>query len=212
MTNQSDQSPVEFELAGAPFKAIQGRFEGRFHPIPKDLWLAIIGFHRQISIDHNAESVSYHHWHKASGEYHSLIPFQSSTKSGLRVSVDWTDKRNEKLLDEYAQRFGEDFFPACSIHTHVDIGAFESGVDASDESEQEGWHITLGKLISHEKYDLDFRMRLPRSKKLKQIVDTSRKFQLGPNHFFTDKGDWIETSPGTTDFHKFIERVELSWR
>lgn len=205
--------PVKFSIAGAQMEAEPGLFRGQFHPIPLGLWSAIVGFHRQVSINIKGESVTYHRWHAASGQYHTLIPFQKSRKHGLSVNVNWNDPRNKELLDRYATQFGEEFLPACTIHTHVDIAAFESGTDARDEEETPGWHITLGKLLSHGEYDIDFRMRLPKTKSLKQIVNVNKPYSLSwENLFIGGKGvrEWVYQTPGSTDFHTFLNRVDAS--
>ena len=205
--------PVKFKIAGAEMTINPDfKISGDFHKISFELWQAIIGFHRQISINLDAESVSYHKWNENLKEYITIIPWQTSSKHGLHVDVKWTDPRNQELLDEYGKRFGEEFFPACTIHTHVDTSAFESGTDAKDEEHNPGWHITLGKLISSkEAYDFDFRMRLPQTKKLKEIVDTGSKIKLVIQHLIPgdkEARDKYTGIPGTTDFHHLLNRVE----
>lgn len=203
--------PVDFAIAGTRFTAHpDGRIQGTFHPIPLDLWQAIIGFHRQCSINLNAESVSYHRWCADEGRYHSLIPWQTTSKHGLSVNVVWTDPRNAALLDAYGETYGTEFFPACTIHTHVDTHAFESGTDARDEKETAGWHITLGHLVSKPKYDLDFRMRLPALKKIKEMLNINNAVKLSWKHLFTDTPETehlIHHCHGTCDWHHLIERV-----
>jgi hypothetical protein len=205
--------PVPFKLAGCEMSITPDfKIKGDFHKLSFELWQAIIGFHRQVSINLDGESVSYHKWNENLQEYVTIIPWQTSHKHGLHVDVKWTDPRNQELLDEYGKRFGEEFFPACTIHTHVDASAFESGTDAKDEEHNPGWHITLGKLISaKDAYDFDFRMRLPQTKKLKEIVDTGSKVKLVMQHLIPgDKKerDTYSSTPGTTDWHHLLNRVE----
>lgn len=188
-----------------------GRIKGRFHAIPLSLWACIIGFHRKISIEHDAESVSYHRWCEKEKRYHSMIPYQGSDAGGLRIHFTWKDPRNVKLLDEYAKKYGEEFLPASTIHTHVDAGSFESGVDAGDEYHQPGWHITLGKLISYKEYDFDFRIRLPRLPRVKRVVDTEEAYEIDHKPLFAEGITLKElaTIPGTTDWHHLADRVEI---
>jgi len=204
--------PLRIQIAGAAMDVTPGRLAGTFHPIPLPLWQAIIGFHRQVSINHLAESVSYHHWHAGERRYHTIIPWQRSTGQGLSVSLDWTSKPNAELLDAYAALYKEDFFPACTIHTHVDTMAFESGTDARDEAENPGWHITLGKLVSAAKYDLDFRMRIPLQRKITALIDNSRGHKLKWENLFTSETTWadVHQSPGTLDWHHLLERVSIT--
>lgn len=209
-TQTEPKPPVTFMLAGAQMELSEEGITGAFHPIPAELWDAIIGFHRQVSINHDAESVSYHRWHAPTGEYHSLIPFQETKEHGLSIDFDWTSPENAALLDEYAEKWKEDFFPACSIHTHVDASAFESGTDAKDENEQPGWHITLGHLLSHDEYHFDFRMRLPKMKKVTDLVNTSCSYELSWKNLFLPSIDekLLYSTPGSAVWHKHLHRVK----
>jgi hypothetical protein len=210
----NQREPVTFKIAGAEMSIGHDlKINGEFHKISYELWQAIIGFHRQISIDLDGESVTYHKWNDNLKEYITIIPWQKTTKHGLHVDVNWLDPRNQELLDEFGKRFGEEFFPACTIHTHVDSSAFESGTDAKDEKDNPGWHITLGNLISAKKeYHFDFRMRLPQTKKLKEVADTGAKIKLAIQHVVSgtkeERNEMFVGNPGTTDWHHLIERVE----
>ena len=208
---QPETPEVEFMCAGAKFTAKNNTIKGSFHPIPFSLWQAIIGFHRRVALDYHGESVSYHRWSDKDKAYHTIIPFQKTRRNGLSVDVDWTTKENQELLDEYARLYGEDFLPACSIHTHVDVSAFESGTDANDEKTNPGWHITLGHLISSETYDFHFRMRLPRLRRIRDVVNVEQSVTLDWEHLFADTEEnrsMLEITPGTTDFHKFLNRIQ----
>ena len=201
--------PINVRVTGAMLTIYEGRVEGCLHAIPLPLWQAIIGFHRQASINWSAETVSYHRWSEKEQRYHTLIPFQNTTKHGLHIDLQWTDPRNAELLDAYGREHGEDFLPASSIHTHVNTGAFESGTDAADEAGMPGWHITLGHLITHSRYDFDFRMRLPTGKKIAALVNTARGHKLTWRNLFEPDADenLIHATPGTTDFHHLLTRI-----
>lgn len=207
----SDSPPVDFKIAGAEMTCDADGFHGRFHPIQDTLWQAIIGFHRQVSINLDGESVSYHKWNEQSQDYDTIIPWQKTASGGLSVNVNWNDPRNKQLLDDFARLRGYDFFPACTIHTHVDSSAFESGTDAADERDNPGWHITLGKLVTYNRYHFHFRARLPKLRRLKEVADTDRVYVLGYNHLFVPnkaREEFLHTTPGTTDWHQFLPRVE----
>lgn len=125
------------------------------------------------------------------------------------MSTDWKRKENVELLDEYARQFKREFFPACTIHTHVNVAAFESGTDAHDEEDNPGWHITLGHLLSYDTYDIAARMRVPRKKSLSAVMGTKHSLKLKESHLFSsDIVPLIDTIPGTTDWHQFIPRVK----
>lgn len=201
--------PVTCNVAGVQLTITKDRAQGSFHDIPVPLWNAIIGFHRAVSIAHAAESISYHKWNAATLAYDTIIPWQKTSGHGLSVAVDWKDEKNIALLDAYGKATGETFFPACTIHTHVDVAAFESGTDARDEEDMPGWHITLGNLVSHAEYDLDFRMRLPKIPKVTKRTNADCKYQLAWRHLFhSDVGRAVVfQSPGTTDFHDKLDRI-----
>ena len=185
---------------------------GWFHPLKLSLWSRIVTFHRTISLAHRAESVSYHRWNQKTKCYDTIIPFQISAKKGLSVDTNWEDERNKKLLDDYGQKWGRDFFPACTIHTHVDISAFESGTDAGDEKDWPGWHITLGHLISHPTYDIHCRIRLPRIPSLKEFTSINMAYEIEAKHLFpkdTPAKEIVKPSNENTAWSKYLDRVSL---
>lgn len=188
------------------------RISGWFHPIRLSLWSRIIGFHTAISKAHKAESVSYHRWNSKNSCYDTIIPYQVTESPGLSVSTDWQDPRNQKLLDEYGAKHGRDFFPACTIHTHVDASAFESGTDAHDEADWPGWHITLGHLLTHENYDLHCRIRLPKIPAVRELTAVNMAYPIEAKYLFPEgtPATAITQRPNYNDkWKEYISRVSL---
>ena len=205
-----DTKSIEFEMPHCgKFELTKETLFCTLTEIPLSLWEKIVGFHRMVSIDIQGESVSYHRWHDELKEWHSIIPWQKSRANGLNVKTDWKDKRNADLLDEYGRKYKQDFFPWCTVHTHVDTSAFESGTDAEDEKDVPGWHITLGNLLSGKEYDVHARIRIPKIKKLKEIANTECAYVFSDLKSFFNKEDneKARTIPGTRDWEKFTERV-----
>ena len=202
---------VKLNLAGAPFTIRENEISGSFHPISLSLWSAIIGFHRHIAITHRAESISLHRWHAGEGRYHSLIPHQKSAYGGLYVNYNPTEEENIRLFDEYGRKYREDFFEGvCTIHTHVDSNAFESGTDAGDETDKPGWHITLGRLLTSDQYHMDFRIRIPNVPGVRKYVPADRAYPVEWFNLFTT-GTSINSIfkiPGTKDWHHLADRVQ----
>ena len=183
---------------------------GWFHPIPLVTWARIIGFHRHISLTNNSESVSYHRFNPISGKYDTIIPYQISSKNGLHVNTPWDSSKNKTLLDRYAQRHKTEFFPANTIHTHVNASAFESGTDAGDEEDLPGWHITLGHLRSYLDYEIHCRFRLPKLPKVKKFTSVERSYVIPAKHLFEKniaEEEITRQSDSNTDWHNFIDRV-----
>ena len=209
---KSEPTPVELKLPHCGEILVnKDQILGWFNPIPLPLWDQIVGFHYGISQKHNAESVSYHRFNPNTGLYDTIIPFQKTAVAGLAVKADWTDERNVALLDDYARDHGQEFFPACTIHTHVDAAAFESGTDAGDEEDQPGWHITIGHLLSHKELDLDFRFRLPKIPGVKSLTSATISYDLDWEHLFHEdvKEDEV-TQPNhlNDDWEHLQERVD----
>lgn len=186
---------------------------GWFHPIPLKTWKAILGFHQAAARKFNGESITLHRWNPGKKDYDTIIPYQETVPQGLSVTVNWQDERNKEFLDEYARENGMEFFPACSIHTHVNIEAFESGTDAKDEEDWAGWHLTIGKMF-HKELDLFGRYRLPKIPKVKNVTDVEDCYVL-PWKFLFPKGadeTKIVDPVGSDDFLKFVERVETPFK
>ncbi len=132
---------------------------------PLDQWCAIATFHKLASALYDAETVSYHKWIPSLGKYIDVFPHQKSSFGGLSVSTDWQDARNKKILADFAEEYGVELFPCCTIHTHVNTSAFQSGTDMKDEEENPGWHITLGKM-NQNVIDVHARLVTPGVKRL----------------------------------------------
>lgn len=211
---QAKQETVMLTLPHCGQLQIDGvHIQGWFHPIELDLWKKIIGFHRWISKEYNSESVSYHRWNNRTNQYDTIIPWQVTNRGGLSVRTPWAHAVNKQLLDEYAAQNGEEFFPACTIHTHVNAAAFESGTDAGDEEDQPGWHLTIGHLCSHKQYDLAARFRLPKIKKVRSLTNVDRSYEIDPEHLFprgTKMDDVQEMADDDYSWHEFCNRVRLT--
>jgi len=207
--------PVHLDLIHCgQFSINDKEITGWFQPISLFLWREIVGFHKQFSLDFDAETVSYHRWNPSRKAYDTIIPYQTTTGGGLSVSTDWQDGRNVQLLNDYAKKWGCEFFPACTIHTHVAASAFESGVDAADEKDQPGWHLTLGHLAEgKDKIDIDSRFRLPKFKKVKALTDAETGYKVPLINLFEEGTDMdvVYGCPhNNKNFNQFRKRVTVT--
>jgi len=185
---------------------------GWFHPIPLKLWAMIVGFHHSISRTYKAESVSYHRWNPKLARYDSIIPFQVTSSPGLSVSTDWENPKNVEILNYYSKVHGCEFFPANTIHTHVDASAFESSTDAGDEEDLPGWHITIGRLLTHENLDLDCRFRLPKLPKIRSLTSVERSYEIMAKHLFkrgTDPRAITQVPRDNNHLQRYFNRVRI---
>lgn len=70
------------------------------------------------------------------------ICFNQTTEGQLDVEIDFESKSNKELLTAPILDAKKRFH--CTMHSHNDIGASQSGTDVNDEIGKRGWHITLG--------------------------------------------------------------------
>lgn len=213
---EENPSPTQFAMPHCgEFLLKDGTINGWFQPIPIYQWREIIGFHKTLSIATNAETVSYHKWDPARKRYHTIIPFQDTVPGGLSVDVDWEDHRNIKLLDDFAKANGGDsMLPACTIHTHVNSSAFESGTDAADEDDMPGWHLTLGHLSKHKTLlDVHSRFRLPKVKRVIKHTTVKEGYEFPLANLFPAGTDMelVLNCPWTNqNLLQFADRVALT--
>jgi|TARA_R110002167_G_scaffold114830_4_gene288867 hypothetical protein len=217
MTNNNDETAsksVELRLPHCgELEVKDSKIDGWFHPISMTQWRQIVGFHKYASVTYNSETVSYHRWNPLISKYDTIIPHQVTAKAGLSVKTDWTDPKNVELLDQYGKTWGVDFFPACTIHTHVAAGAFESGTDAGDEEDLPGWHITLGHLTKHHvNMDIHARFRLPKLKRVGKLTSLKKCYVVPIKNLFNKnvRAEEITQTPwDDTHFHHNLENVSL---
>lgn len=71
-----------------------------------------------------------------------VVCFNQTTQGQLDVEIDFESSSNAELLTDSIKEAKKRFH--CTIHSHNDIGASQSGTDVDDEKGKRGWHITLG--------------------------------------------------------------------
>lgn len=111
--------------------------------IPFSLWEYIVLFHRYSVKKLNSETLNFLFFDpdKSSKEpWQCWVPPQKS--EGMTVESD----PDHELYSKERKKFHNLQFG--TIHNHVDMGAFQSGTDESDEQDKEGFHITIGKCKS----------------------------------------------------------------
>tara|TARA_A200000159_G_scaffold164864_1_gene196863 strand:- start:1266 stop:1979 length:714 start_codon:yes stop_codon:yes gene_type:complete len=212
---EENPEPTQFSLPNCgEIRLENNEIKGWFYPISIYQWREIIGFHKTMSIIHKAETVSYHRWNNKNQKYDTVIPYQETVKNGLSVDVDWEDHRNVELLDGYAEKNGVELFPACTIHTHVASGAFESGTDAGDEEDYPGWHLTLGHLTANQKkIDTHSRFRLPKIERVTKHTSVQDAYEFNLEKLFPEglNIDQVTHCPwNNKNLHKFKDRVTLT--
>lgn len=101
-------------------------------PMPKALMYQIAKFFREVRDAHSAEVAVILHYGEQAG-WGVTVPQQEVT--GGHVSYEMT---------------AADRLPGMrmvgTMHSHVDMGAWHSGVDEGDEAQFDGLHVTLGKM------------------------------------------------------------------
>lgn len=93
------------------------------------------------------------------------------------------DEGYDRFQQQRAEFPDETWYYWGTVHHHCDCSAFQSGTDQHNEHDQDGIHITVGKLGSP-RYDIDFRLYIGKFKLTSVTVDK-----------FWDVGDAAEGLP-----------------
>lgn len=110
--------------------------------IPYDLWTYIVLFHRYSVEKLDSETLNFLFFDANNTEepWQCWVPPQTSR--GMTVESDPENPLYSKERKNYHNlQFG-------TVHNHVDMSAFQSSTDETDELDKEGIHITIGNCLS----------------------------------------------------------------
>ena len=111
--------------------------------IPFSLWEYIVLFHRYSVKKLDSETLNFLFFdpNKNSKQpWQCWVPPQKS--QGMTVE----SNPDHELYSKERKKFHDLQFG--TVHNHINMGAFQSGTDESDELDKEGFHITIGKCKS----------------------------------------------------------------
>jgi hypothetical protein len=119
-------------------KPVSSSLTLRLPKIPPELFSQIIGFFHAVKKKHDSEAAVLLHY----GEGGWAVSCPEQTVGPGTVKYDMTERLPGK---------------ACvgTMHSHVDMSAFHSGVDEKDEAAFDGLHLTVGKISRSPSVDVD---------------------------------------------------------
>lgn len=130
--------PVD-EVTG--LQAVQPSALWKLPPIPADLFKQIVAFFHEIGRTKHTEVAVLLHYGPGVG-WKVTVP-QQEVSAG---SVSWEWSESDKIAG--TRNVG-------TMHSHVNMSAFHSGVDIGDEAQADGLHVTIGKVSSYPQFDMN---------------------------------------------------------
>lgn len=115
-------------------------------------WKLIKAFMRQSYGKHKEETLMYFMFnHTGDGEWDLWVPPQFM--NGMSVSA---DHECDEFKEQRA-RWDKNWVIGGTIHHHCETSAFASSTDDTDETDKDGFHLTMGH-VDRDEVDLDARM------------------------------------------------------
>jgi len=111
--------------------------------ITKYMWQTIISFLRWTYDSFHSESQLRLYYNETTNRWKAIVMPQY-INTGLSSDEVANHKSRELVTACVSPDNG--WRPAGTVHHHCNIGAFQSGTDFSDEIDQNGLHITVGRL------------------------------------------------------------------
>lgn len=124
----------------------------KYPKIPKTLIERVVGFFRLVADKQNSESAAIWVWNRVTNQVEVIIPEQKAYNSGSSPQSPhgWPmDVKYEMPTLTPDQVYMGD------IHCHVDMSAFASGTDESDEVHRPGIHIIVGHIYTQPTFYCD---------------------------------------------------------
>ena len=113
--------------------------EIRLPKLPYDLYKQIYSFFKSVYTEHKSEVAVLLWYNFERKDWFIEVPKQKV--SGASVNYDRDLEENKKLESK-------GYICVGSIHSHCEMGAFHSGTDDGDEYNFDGFHMTIGKVMS----------------------------------------------------------------
>jgi hypothetical protein len=141
----------EHEIKGA-----KATLDWKGPPIPPQMWQEVLAFF-QWTYDTTHSESQVRLFVNTLEQTWSAWAFPQKAQSGMTAheigdTADWKAQRAQFPDNEGWVYFG-------TVHHHCSSGAFQSGTDLANERDQDGLHITIGKMASN-RYDMHARFYL----------------------------------------------------
>jgi hypothetical protein len=147
---------VEYEV-----KTAKGTLDYQGPKITPDLWHQVLSFFRWTHKEHQSECQVRLYVHLKLGRW-AAWAFPQQARTGMTAKELPVPETPEKARERFASWHSEpsdDWFYFGTVHHHCSASAFQSSTDEQNEWNQDGLHITVGKM-DEERHDLHARFYL----------------------------------------------------
>ncbi len=149
-------SQIEYEVKGA-----KGKLEYHGPKLAPELWHQVLSFFRWTHKEHQSEcqvrlyvNVKLNRW--------AAWAFPQAARTGMtarELPVQETPEKAKERFASWQSEPSDDWLYFGTVHHHCSSSAFQSGTDEQNEWNQDGLHITVGRMDA-ERHDLHARFYL----------------------------------------------------
>lgn len=147
---------IEYEV-----KSGKGRLNYKGPRFSADMWHQVLSFFRWTHQEMDSESQVRLYVNTKIGRWGAwAFPQEARTGMSAReISVKETPEKAVERFASWESEPSDDWVYFCTVHHHCSASAFQSGTDEDNERNQDGLHITVGRMDS-ERHDLHARFYL----------------------------------------------------
>ncbi|MGZ4961685.1 MAG: hypothetical protein ACXWC8_03930 [Limisphaerales bacterium] len=160
--NQTKEVPgllccsVDYEI-----KSAKGKLQFTGPKFERNMWHEVLSFFRWTYQEMRSESQVRLYVNTKLGRWGAWA-FPQAARTGMTAEELDVTETPEQAVERFASWGSEpsaDWLYFCTVHHHCSAGAFQSGTDERNEENQDGLHITVGKMDS-DRHDLHARFYL----------------------------------------------------
>jgi hypothetical protein len=147
---------IEYEV-----KAGKGRLQYKGPKFSHEMWHQVLSFFRWTFTEMKSESQVRLYVNTKAGQWGAwAFPQEARTGMSAReIPIQETVEQAGERFASWNSVPSEDWMYFCTVHHHCSASAFQSGTDEENEQNQDGLHITVGRLDS-ERHELHARFYL----------------------------------------------------
>jgi len=147
---------IDYEI-----KSGQGRLDYTGPKFAPEMWHQVLSFFRWTHKEMTSESQVRLYVNTKLGRWGAWA-FPQEARTGMNAREIATPETPEQAVERFASWDSEpsaDWLYFCTVHHHCSASAFQSGTDEENERNQDGLHLTVGK-IDADRHDLHARFYL----------------------------------------------------
>ena len=147
---------IDYEI-----KSGKGRLDYTGPKFAPEMWHQVLSFFRWTHKEMDSESQVRLYVNTKLGRWGAWA-FPQEARTGMSAREITTQETPEQAVERFASWDSEpsgDWLYFCTVHHHCSISAFQSGTDEENERNQDGLHVTIGRMDA-ERHDLHARFYL----------------------------------------------------